>query len=156
MTLAAQNVPHKRIATTRAVITTSVLVLALCNSGCKSLHPPTTTTRTTYRQHLRNPALASPAAWEPPVSRRVPTDGHRTGRVLAGGIGWTSSAPVSNQVVTALRGKRQIEPALNAYSHQTAPLLRDRSLHERMHLQKPTSGDAWIVSLLAAERLTSQ
>lgn len=41
MTIAAQHVPHKRIATMRAIATTSVLVLALCNGGCKPSHPPT-------------------------------------------------------------------------------------------------------------------
>ena len=41
MTIAAQDVPHKRIAAMRAVATTSVLVFALGNGGCKPSHPPT-------------------------------------------------------------------------------------------------------------------
>lgn len=42
LTIAARDVPHKRIATMRAVATTSVLVFALGNGGCKPSHPPTT------------------------------------------------------------------------------------------------------------------
>ena len=41
MTIGAQDVRHKRITTMRAVVTTSVLVLALCNGGCKPSHLPT-------------------------------------------------------------------------------------------------------------------
>ena len=41
MTIAAQNLQHKRIATMRVVATTTILVLVLCNGGCKPSHPPT-------------------------------------------------------------------------------------------------------------------
>ena len=40
MTIAAQDLPHKRIAMLRVVATTSVLVLVLCNVGCKRSHHP--------------------------------------------------------------------------------------------------------------------
>ena len=41
MTIAAQDVPLKRIVMMRAITTTSALVLALCNGGCKPSHSPT-------------------------------------------------------------------------------------------------------------------
>ena len=41
MTIAAQDVLNKCTVTMRAITTTSLLVLALCNGGCKRSHPPT-------------------------------------------------------------------------------------------------------------------
>lgn len=41
MTVDAQDVQHNRVATTRVVATTSLLMLALCSGGCKPSHAPT-------------------------------------------------------------------------------------------------------------------
>jgi hypothetical protein len=90
MTIAAQDVPHKRTAKLRGVGTTSVLVLTLCNWRLQAVSFPD------YRQRGQSVGSSFGTRRLHPqqrrgirASRRVPTDGDRTGRVLAGGIGRT-------------------------------------------------------------------